>query len=61
MFVFAIVFLISGILLWRAKRPAVQPNSSSYYRIDNRVIGTVLLIMAACFFLLGLTALYNPA
>jgi cytochrome b subunit of formate dehydrogenase len=61
MFVFAIVFLVSGILLWRAKRPEVLPNSSFYYKIDNRVIGSVLLIMAACFFVLGLTAIRNGA
>lgn len=53
MAIVAVVCLVLALLVWRAKRPAEVPNSSRLYRVDNRVVATVLLILALTFALLA--------
>ena len=45
--------LILAVLVLRAKRPAEVPNSSRLYRIDNRVIASVLIVLAIAFAILA--------
>ena len=41
--------LVLAVLLVRYRRTPAQPNSSRLYRIDNRVIASVLVILAIAF------------
>jgi Mn2+/Fe2+ NRAMP family transporter len=49
MLVFTFVFLVSAILVLMVKKPARPPNGSPEYRWDDRVVASVLVIMAAAF------------
>ncbi len=49
----ALICFVLAILVLRAKRPAEVPNSSGLYRIDNRVVASVLVILALTFVVLG--------
>jgi hypothetical protein len=49
----AIVCFALAVLVLRSKRPAETPNSSGLYRIDNRVVAGVLVILALTFAVLG--------
>jgi hypothetical protein len=41
--------LALAVLVLRAKRSAETPNSSRLYRIDNRVVSAILVILAITF------------
>ena len=43
------LFLVLAVLVLRYRRTPAQPNSSRLYRIDSRVIASVLVILAAAF------------
>jgi hypothetical protein len=49
MIILALGCLILAILVLRAKRPAEVPNSSRLYRLDNRVVAAVLVVLALTF------------
>jgi hypothetical protein len=51
--ILALVCLVLAILVLRAKRPGEAPNSSRLYRIDNRVVAAVLLVLAVTFTVLA--------
>ena len=51
--ILALLSLILAILVLRAKRPAETPNSSRLYRIDNRVVAAVLVVLALAFTVLA--------
>ncbi|HEY1207041.1 MAG: hypothetical protein ABSH46_22985 [Bryobacteraceae bacterium] len=40
--------VLAGLVL-RAKRPAESPNSSGLYRVDNRVVAAILVVLALTF------------
>ncbi|HEX8984300.1 MAG TPA: hypothetical protein VF767_02675 [Bryobacteraceae bacterium] len=54
MLLVAALCLLLAVLLMRYRRTPAQPNSSRLYRVDNRVIASVLLILAAAFAALAL-------
>ncbi len=56
MLLITIICVILAILVFRSKRPPEEPGSSRLYRIDNRVVGSVLLILAAVFAVLAYTS-----
>ncbi len=56
MLLLALACAILAVLAFRAKLPADRPNTSALYRIDNRAIGSVLLILAAAFAVLAYTS-----
>ena len=49
MVVLAVACLVLAFLVLRAKRPADAPNSSRLYRVDNRVVAAILVILALTF------------
>ncbi len=53
MLVPALVCFVLAALVLCSKRPAKVPNSSTLYRIDNRVVASVLVILALAFLVLG--------
>ncbi|HVX68019.1 MAG TPA: hypothetical protein VHA11_15510 [Bryobacteraceae bacterium] len=48
--------LILAVLVMRSRRNPEQPNSSRLYRIDNRVIASVLVILAVAFAVLAVAS-----
>jgi hypothetical protein len=40
--------VLAGLVL-RARRPAEIPNSSRLYRVDNRVVAAILVVLALTF------------
>ncbi len=56
MLLVALLCVVLAVLAFRSKPPADRPNTSSLYRIDNRAIGSVLLILAAAFAVLAYTS-----
>lgn len=52
MLVFTFVFLVLAILILAVKKPAEPPYGSPEYRWDDRVVASVLVIMAAGFAIL---------
>lgn len=48
--------LVLAILVLRMKKPADLPNSSRLYRVDNRVVSAVLLVLAITFAVLAWTS-----
>ena len=55
MLLIAIACAVFSIPAFCAKRPAEQPQSSRLYRVDNRVVGTILAILAVAFAVLAYT------
>jgi formate-dependent nitrite reductase membrane component NrfD len=53
MVILAVVCLVLAVLVLRARRPPEAPNSSRLYRVDNRVVATVLFVLAVTFVLLA--------
>ncbi len=53
MLVIALLFFVLALVVLRAKRGAEVPNSSRLYRIDNRVVASVLAILGLAFALLA--------
>jgi hypothetical protein len=49
MLILMLVCIVLAILVLRMKRPADAPNSSRLYRVDNRVVASVLLVLAITF------------
>lgn len=56
MLLLAFACVIAAIFVFRCKRPAESPNSSRLYRVDNRVVGSLLLILALAFAVLAYTS-----
>lgn len=46
---------VLSVLAFRAKRPPGAPKSSNLYRVDNRVVGSILAILAIAFAVLAYT------
>jgi hypothetical protein len=53
MLVFSVLFLVAAIALLTRRLPAESPNSSKLYRLDNRVIASVLIVLAISFAVLA--------
>ncbi len=53
MLLIALLFLVLAVLVFRLKKPAETPNSSRLYRIDNRVVSAVLVLLALTFVVLA--------
>ncbi len=49
MAIVALACLVLACLVLRAKRPAEAPNSSRLYRLDNRVVSAILVVLALTF------------
>jgi hypothetical protein len=49
MVILSALCLVLAFLALRAKRPPDAPNASRLYRVDNRVVATVLVILALTF------------
>jgi threonine/homoserine/homoserine lactone efflux protein len=56
MLLVSLAFVLLAILVFRYKRPAEAANSSRLYRVDNRVIGSILVILALTFAVLAYTS-----
>ncbi|MGC9971524.1 MAG: hypothetical protein ABSE56_13150 [Bryobacteraceae bacterium] len=55
MLIICVLFLLGGVLALRVKPPAVRPNNSRLYKIDNRVVAAVSFLIGLCFLVLSLT------
>ncbi len=53
MLLLAILFFVLAAVVVTVKRPRRPPENSKEYRIDNRVIASVLLLIAVCFLVLS--------
>jgi len=53
MLVFSILFLILAVVVLMSKRPRRPPGESTEYRIDSRVIASVLALLAFSFAILA--------
>jgi hypothetical protein len=56
MLLLAFACAITAIFVFRSKPPVESPNSSRLYRVDNRVVGSLLLILALAFAVLAYTS-----
>ncbi len=56
MLILAFACALLGIVVFRLKPRAEVPNSSRLYRIDNRVAGSVLMVLALAFAVLAYTS-----
>jgi hypothetical protein len=56
MLILMLACIVLAILVLRMKRPADAPNSSRLYRVDNRVVASVLLVLAITFAVLAWTS-----
>ena len=56
MLVLALACIVLAILVFRLKRPAETPNSSRLYRVDNRVVAAILMVLAITFGVLAWTS-----
>jgi hypothetical protein len=56
MLILALVCVILAILVLRVRRPGEAPNSSRLYRIDSRVVASVLVVLAITFIVLAYTS-----
>lgn len=53
MLVFTILFLFLAVFVLVSKRPRRPPGESTEYRIDNRVVASVLALLAISFAVLA--------
>jgi hypothetical protein len=51
--ILALLFFVLALVVLRSRRGPEVPNSSKLYRIDNRVVASVLAILGAAFALLA--------
>ncbi|MGD0013709.1 MAG: hypothetical protein ABSD56_04690 [Bryobacteraceae bacterium] len=56
MLILALVCAILAVVVLRVRRPAEVPNSSRLYRIDSRVVASVLAVLAITFLILAYTS-----
>ncbi len=56
MLIFTIVFAVLAILVLVVKRPRRAPQGSREYRVDERVVASVLTLLAVCFAVLAWTS-----
>jgi hypothetical protein len=52
----ALACIVLAILVLRMKKPAEAPNSSRLYRVDNRVVAAILMVLAITFGVLAWTS-----
>jgi hypothetical protein len=51
--ILALLFFVLALVVLRSRRGPEVPNSSKLYRIDNRVVASVLAILGVAFALLA--------
>jgi hypothetical protein len=56
MLILALACIVLAILVFRMKRPPETPNSSRLYRVDNRVVAAILMVLAITFGVLAWTS-----
>ena len=49
MLLFAIIFFLAGVLVLTVKRPDRPPYRSSEYHWDDRVVASILILLAILF------------
>lgn len=53
MLLFTLAFSVLAVLVLRSKRPLRAPQGSTEYHIDNRVVASVLAVLAVSFAVLA--------